>query len=307
MSKICILTFLFACYLNLNQKFPAASREQFSTKIDTSGNYTDTTSGINLEMVFIKGGAYTMGSPTNEFERDDDETQRVVTVNEFYIGKYEVTLAQFKAFIVDTGYKTDAEKKGYCSIDKKNSIVSEKIFSVNWKYDAKGNIRTQSELNHPVIYISFNDAKAYCDWLSMKTGKIYSLPTAAEWEYACRAGTTTPFNTGENLTTSQANIFSNNSVIGYSTGGYREKTMQVGSFAPNAWGLYDMHGNISEWCSDCYHSDTSGLHTNVDGTTSGFRGGNANSYPKWCRSAHIPNWGSDKPLDVLGFRVVSQQ
>jgi formylglycine-generating enzyme required for sulfatase activity len=291
----------------MNQKFPAASREQFSTKIDTSGNYTDTTSGINLEMVFIKGGTYTMGSPTNEFERFENEIQRVVTVNDFYIGKYEITLAQFNAFILDTGYKTDAEKKGYCSIDKKNSFVSEKIFGVNWKYDAKGNSRTQSELNHPVIYISFNDAKAYCDWLSIKTSKTYRLPTAAEWEYACRAGTTTPFNTGKNLTTSQANVFSNNGLSGYSTGGYREETMQVGSFAPNAWGLYDMHGNVSEWCSESYYSDTSGLYANFDGSTTGIRGGNANSYSKWCYSAHNIMWGPNKPFDASGFRVVSQQ
>lgn len=307
MTKICLLTFLFACYLNISQKIYTASNVHFSIKNDTTKNYIDTVAGINLEMVYIKGGTYTMGSPPNEFERYDGEAQRVVTVNDFYIGKYEVTLAQFKAFILDTGYKTDIEKKGYCSIDKKNSLESEKIFGVNWRYDAKGNRRTQSEFNHPVIYISFNDAKAYCDWLSIKTGKTYRLPTAAEWEYACRAGTTTPFNTGENLTTSQANIFSNNIVIGYSTGGYREQTMQVGCYAPNAWGLYDMHGNVSEWCSDCYHSDKSGLYANVDGSTSGFRGGNANSYPKWCRSAYNPHWGSDKPLHACGFRVVCQQ
>jgi len=307
MAKIYVLTFLVACYLNISQKISTASNEQFLIKIDTTKNYTDTVAGINLEMVFINGGTFTMGSPPNEFERFDGEHQRIVTVNDFYIGKYEITLAQFKAFIVDTGYKTDTEKKGYCSIDKKGSLISENIFGVNWKCDAKGNIRTQSELNHPVIFISWNDAKAYCDWLSMKTGKTYRLPTAAEWEYACRASTITPFSTGKNLTTSQANIFSNNSEIGYPTGGYREETMQVGSFAPNAWGLYDMHGNVSEWCSDFYHSDTAGLYTNVDGTTSGFKGGNTNSYPKWCRSAYNPHWGSDKPLHVLGFRVVSQQ
>jgi formylglycine-generating enzyme required for sulfatase activity len=307
MRRICLLTFLFVSYLSLTHKFSASSFELSPKGIDTSFNFTDTVSGVSLEMVYIKGGTYTMGSPPNEFERYDNEAQQIVTVKDFYIGKYEITLAQFKAFIVDTGYKTDAEKKGYCSILKKSSFESEKIYGVNWKYDAKGNIRTQSELNHPVIYVSWNDAKAYCDWLSMKTGKTYRLPTAAEWEYACRAGTTTPFNTGRNLTTSQANIFSNNSVSGNSFAGYREETMQVGSFAPNAWGLYDMHGNVSEWCSDCYHSDSLGLHTNFDGSTSGLRGGSANSYTKWCRSAHNSIWGPGKPTNDSGFRVVSQQ
>lgn len=307
MTKICVFTFLFVSYLCLTHKFSASSFELSPNDIDTSLNFTDTVSGVSLEMVYIKGGTYTMGSPPNEFERFDNETQRVVTVDDFYIGKYEVTLAQFKAFIVDTGYKTDADKKGYCTINKKGSSQLEKIFGVNWKYDAKGNIRSQSELNHPVIWISWNDAKAYCDWLSMKTGKTYRLPTGAEWEYACRAGTTTPFNTGENLTASQANIFSNNSVSGKQFGGYREETKQVGSFAPNAWGLYDMHGNVSEWCSECYYSDTSGLYTNFDGSTTGIRGGNANNYPKWCRSANNPLWGPDKPTHVSGFRVVCQE
>lgn len=270
---------------------------------DQNKNYTDTILGINLEMVFIKGGTYTMGSPPNEIDRYDNETQRVVSVDDFYIGKYEITVSQFRAFIVDAGYKTDAEKVGYCYVLKKESFEKEKIYGLNWKYDTQGNIQTQSKFNHPVIYVSWNDAKAYCDWLSIKTGKAYRLPTAAEWEYACRAGTTTPFNTGKDLKTSQANFFSGS---GHPTGGYREETMPVGSFAPNAWGLYDMHGNVSEWCSECYNSYTSGLETDRNGVTSGCRGGNASSYKKWCRSAFNGISTPNNPGYAMGFRVVCQ-
>ncbi len=304
MTKIFVLTFLVACYLNISQKISTTSNQQFQIKIDTTKNYTDTVAGINLEMVYIKGGTYTMGSPPNEFERFDNETQRVVTVNDFYIGKYEITLAQFRAFIIDTGYKTDAEKVGYCYALKKDSFEKEKIYGLNWKYDTQGNIRTQSKFNHPVIYVSWNDAQAYCDWLSLKTGKSYRLPTAAEWEYACRAGTTTPFNTGKILKTSQANYFSG---TGHPTGGYRKESMQVGSFPPNAWGLYDMHGNVSEWCSESYNSYPSGLETRSGGASSGIRGGNASSYAKWCRSAFNGISNPDSPCYEAGFRVLCQE
>ena len=307
MRRICLLTFLFVSYLSLTHKFSASSFELSPNDIDTSLNFTDTVSGVSLEMVYIKGGTYTMGSPPNEVNRYDNETQRVVSVHDFYIGKYEVTLKQFKAFIVDTGYKTDAEKVGYCYVLKKDSFEKEKIYGLNWKYDTQGNIRTQSKFNHPVIYVSWNDAQAYCDWLSLKTGKSYRLPTAAEWEYACRAGTTTPFNTGRTISTSQANYFSNNDVGGYPTGGYREETMPVGSFYPNTWGLYDMHGNVSEWCSECYNSYPSGLETRQSAATSGQRGGNANSYAKWCRSAYNGISNPDYRSNEVGFRIVCQQ
>ncbi len=110
-----------------------------------------------------------------------------------------------------------------------------------------GNERSVGEYNHPVLHVSLNDALAYCEWLSKKSDKIFRLPTEAEWEYAFHAGTTTSFNTGENLTTEQANYNGNFPYENNLKEPYRKNTVAVDSFAPNAWGLYIMHGYIYEW------------------------------------------------------------
>ena len=125
---------------------------------------------------------------------------------------------------------------------------------INWRHDTAGKERPASQYNHPVVHVSWNDAVAYCEWRSAKEGKTYRLPTEAEWEYACRAGskTTTPFNTGGNLTTAQANYDGNYPYGKNSKGQFRGTTVAVNRFAPNAWGLYNMHGNVWEWCSDWY-------------------------------------------------------
>ena len=145
---------------------------------------------INIEMVFVKGGTFQMGCTREQSDCNKDEKPvHTVTVDDFYIGRYEVTVAQFKKFIEVTNYKTDAEKKGYSYIldgDWKNKN------GVDWRCDVKGNIRSADEYNHPVIHVSWNDAVAYCRWLSKETGEHYRLPTEAEWEYAARGGSLSP-------------------------------------------------------------------------------------------------------------------
>jgi len=143
------------------------------------------------------------------------------------------------------------------------------------------------------------------------SGKTYRLPTEAEWEYACRAGSTTPFHTGNNLTTDQANYDGNYPYNGNAEGVYRKKTLEAGSLTRNAWGLHDMHGNVWEWCSDWYGNYPSGTQTNPQGPRSGsdrvFRGGSWHYGARHCRSAYRNTGTPANQKFNLGFRLVSSQ
>lgn len=290
-----------------------------------SQNYTESSSGVNIDMVFIKGGTFNMGSPSSEVDRGDDEYQHSVTLSDFYMGKYEVTVSQFKKFIDETGKQTDADKNGWSYIWNGSELKLKE--GVNWKCDIKGEVYSGnlSDNNYPVIHVSWNDAVAYCEWLSKKCEKTYRLPTEAEWEYACRnvastlrdhsvqnaSDVSTPFNTGSNLTTSQANYNGNYPYNGHSKGTYMEKTMLVGSYSPNAMGLYDMNGNVCEWCSDWYSVDyyTSSPRKNPKGPNIAllyhvYRGGSWNDYAQSCRSAARNFSNPDAHSPDLGFRLV---
>jgi len=198
--------------------------------------------------VLIRGGEFTMGSPASEANRQSDETQHQVRLSDFLMSKYAVTVAEFRRFVEASGYQTDADNTGFSVIICNCEVNAGK--GVNWRCGVSGSVRPQSEENHPVVHVSWNDAVAYCKWLSKKTGKQFRLPTEAEREYACRAGSTTPFNTGDSLTTDQANYGSNCSNNNNLTGVFPQNTVAVNSFLPNVWGLYNMHGNVWEWCSD---------------------------------------------------------
>jgi formylglycine-generating enzyme required for sulfatase activity len=241
-------------------------------------------------MVYIQGGTFTMGSPASEKDRYDDETQHQVTISKgFWMGKYEVTQKEWVA-----------------------------VMGSNPSY-FKGD-------NLPVENVSWYDAIDYCNKRSVKEGLTaaytrngdnvtwnqnangYRLPTEAEWEYACRAGTTAPFSTGGNITTDQANYDGNNPYNGNAKGTYREKTWPVGSGAANSWGLYDMHGNVYEWCWDWYGSYASGSQTDPTGAVSGnyrvLRGGGWSYGALGLRSASRDgSTPSDRVSDV-GFRFV---
>jgi formylglycine-generating enzyme required for sulfatase activity len=225
----------------------------------------------------VLGGKFEMGSPADEVGRHDDETQHEVKLRTFYMSKHELTVGEFRKFVEATRYSVDSR-------------------SLN------------GQENHPVVYVSWNDAVAYCEWLTRTTGKRYRLPTEAEWEYACRAWTTTSFNTGTSLTTDQANYNGNFPYIGNQRGKYRQTTVQGDFFAPNALGLYNMHGNVLEWCSDQYGTYPSETVKNPVGPSSGsqrvVRGGMWGDDAVDCRSAIRCSFIPARRGSDVGFRLV---
>jgi formylglycine-generating enzyme required for sulfatase activity len=242
-------------------------------------------------MVFINGGTFTMGSFAQEPGRDFDEMLHQVTVNSFYMCEYEVTQREYKRLM-----------KSNPSNFKGNNLPVE---SVSW-YEALNycNTRSLREGLTPVYTIS---GIGGMDIMMNTNANGYRLPTEAEWEYACRAGTTTPFSTGYNITTDQANYDGNFPYSDNETGTFLETTSPVGRFAANDWGLYDMHGNVFEWCWDLYDNYLevqARLPESILGAFRVIRGGSWVNGAETLRSAYrgifIPDDGNER----IGFRVV---
>jgi formylglycine-generating enzyme required for sulfatase activity len=230
---------------------------------------------IDKDMVGIPVGEFLMGSPGEEAERSDNEIQHKVKVGAFLISRYQVSNWLYEQF--DPHHKQ--RRAQYSEAD-----------------------------TQPVIYVNWYEAVIFSRWLGCR------LPTEAEWEYACRAGTTTPFYTGENLTTDQANYDGNYPYRNYPKGKYLKKTTPVGSYPPNVWGLYDMHGNVWEWCLDWYDGNyydkcrNQGMVENPEGPETGsyrvLRGGSWDCYARNCRSAYRFNYDPVIRDGIIGFRLV---
>ncbi len=239
-----------------------------------------------INMVAIEGGTFTMGSLPNEKRREDNqEPQRLVTVKAFWMGMYTVTQAQWKAVAARS------------KVDQDLALDPSKF---------KGG-------NLPVEQVFWQDAQEFCARLSEKTGRKYRLPSEAEWEYACRAGTTTPFHFGETITTNLVNYNGTYIYAAEPKGENRQRTTDVGSFPPNAFGLYDMHGNIWEWCLDHWHENYQGAPTDGSAWTTGgdsktpvLRGGCLDSDPGSCRSAVRGRFNPVIEVHNFGFRVVCE-
>jgi formylglycine-generating enzyme required for sulfatase activity len=243
----------------------------------------DLGNGVILEMVAIPGGTFIMGSPENEEDRSSDESpQHQVTVPSFFMGKYPVTQKQWRAVAA----------LGKVNID----LESDPSYF-------KGD-------NLPVERVSWNDAQEFCARLSRMANKTYRLPAEAEWEYACRGGTTTPFYCGETISTDLANYNGNYTYGQGQKGQYREKTTEVGIFPANPFGLYDMCGNVWEWCEDKWHETY--INAPIDGNAWTslsselrlLRGGSWVYYPRLCRSAYRLNFSPDYSNNRNGFRLV---
>ncbi len=232
------------------------------------------------EMVAIPAGRFAMGSPSNEPQRRDNEgQQRQVSVSAFAQGKYAVTFAEWDACVADGGCSHRPGDQGW----------------------GRG--------TRPVINVSWNDAQEYVQWLSRKTGEDYRLASESEWEYAARSGATTRFNTGDCITTSQANFAGPTPAQGCPRGEYRQRTVPVGSFAPNAFGLYDMHGNVWEWVQDCWNANYNGAPTDGSAWMRGNcnravrRGGSWSTGGGGLRSANRTYGPRGHRISHLGFRV----
>jgi len=228
----------------------------------------------SIDWVTIPAGSFTMGSPESEIDRSNNETQHQVTLSAFMISKYEVTFEQYDLFCDATG--------------------REKPSDAGW---GRG--------DRPVINVSWEDAMAFAAWMGCR------LPTEAEWEYAARGGTTTPFNTGNNLTTSQANYDGRSPYNKNAKGEFRRKTLPVGSFEANGYGLFDMHGNVWEWCIDLYGNYSLLGQTNPEGASSGKfhvrRGGGWNDIARRCRVVYRDNCPPTYSDYSIGIRLVNSK
>lgn len=241
------------------------------------GNYQ------TLAMVSIRGGRFTMGASSKEKASSDRERPlHRVKVDSFLIGKYPVTQAQWR-------------------IVAKLPQIKRELFGEPSHF--KGD-------NRPVECVSWLDAVEFCDRLFIYTGKSYRLPSEAEWEYACRGNSQTPFAYGETLTKELADYASSYSYASEKTIPYRKETVNIGNFMPNAFGVYDLHGNVREWCADHWHETYHGAPShstawNKEGVTEWrtLRGGSWANKPSHCRSAHRSGYRADSLNRAIGFRV----
>ena len=259
-----------------------------------------------LKMVWVEGGTFTMGCTSEQGGdcKDDERPVHNVELDGYYMGETEVTVGLFRQFVNQTGYKTDAEKKGWAWdwLKKNGEWKWDTLYDANWKCTHRGAVRKKTEDDHPVVFVSWNDAQEFCKWLSQQTGKKFRLPTEAEWEYAARGGAL-----------SMGYRYSGGDDIGkvayyYDNGG--SGTHSVRGKVSNELGLYDMSGNVWEWCGDRY-DNYGGSQRNPQGGATGsirvVRGGGWGYDAKNCR---VSNRDFNDPLYnncYIGFRLVMCQ
>ena len=274
--------------------------------------------GVTMKVVLIPAGRFLMGaSGKNKIAIAAEKPLHTVTISPgapgFYLGRCEVTRGQFAAFVAETGYRTQAEKEKLSWAWKGMTKPPRRAAGLSWR---KAGFPQTDE--HPVVHVSWNDAKAFCDWLTRRTGEQAALPTEAQWEYACRAGTDTIFPWGDdpdrgrgwgNMADKSAKAkFPGWVVSPWSDG--QVFTAPVGQYRPNAFGLHDMTGNVAEWCWDFYGKryyshpasaldpwgPPSGQYLIARGGCWGWPAAN-------CRSAGRGRWMAHARIDLMGFRV----
>ena len=266
-------------------------------------------------MVEIPSGCFDMGSPEDEIGRESDERRHQVCVESFRLAPHEVTVAQFERFVAASGYRTEAERAGG---DSKGCESFDRDDSANpwgqrdWASWRKPNRYQPNDATHPVSCVSWNDAQSYIDWLNQETGHAFRLPTEAEWEYAARAGTPTARfwdATPNAVPCRNANAADRGQgwEFGFDCDDGHEWVAPVGRFAPNAWGLYDMLGNVWEWTCSEYDADYQGVErlcapSEID-LPRVMRGGAWNSGPALVRAAYRNRNFPETRYVFVGFRL----
>jgi formylglycine-generating enzyme required for sulfatase activity len=268
-------------------KVEAHDERQFSvevTRATTAPPGREFTNTLGMKLVRLEPGTFPMGSPETDKDardRDNEKPQHEVEITRpFYMAVHTVTVGQFRQFVEDKKYRTEAERAGDAS---------------TWKMPG-----WEQTDRYPVVCVSWNDALAFCEWLSQKEGRTYELPLEAEWEYACRAGTRTRYFFGDDAGKLREYAWYGENA--------NEKAHEVGTKKPNDWGLYDMHGNVNQWCIDGkrkydkeYIKDPKGP---LDGARHVLRGGDWDDYRRYCRAACSYDTGAGYRSHVIGFRVV---
>jgi len=283
------------------------SPELFNTIKDSAS-----IASLQDKMVFIQGGKFKMGSTDADADDTDEDPIHEVTLSSFYLGKYEVTMAEFQTFVSSMRYKTVAENVGTGKLysDSVGDFIDSS--GINWRFDDHGKPRPLNEYNnYPVTQVSWDDATEYCKWLSKLTGNHYRLPTEAEWEYAAGGGnasktirTKWPGTSNEDSLRHFGNYFE----VGKDKDGY-EYTSPIGKFRPNSLGLYDMAGNVWEWCNDLKGKYNEYHEENPPGPKVGssnemvMRGGSWKQIPKRCRTAARGNQDKEFRRSNIGFRL----
>jgi formylglycine-generating enzyme required for sulfatase activity/serine/threonine protein kinase len=249
------------------------------------------------EMVPVDGGDFKMGSDRPNAS-EEERPVHTVAVGSFSIGKYEVTIDQFRQFVNETGYKTDAEQGGWSTIFKDNkwSAPNSDKNAVNWRYDIAGNLVDSNIKNVPVVHVSWNDAMKYCEWLSAKQNAKYTLPSEEQWEYAAKGG-----KLGRSYLFSGGNDLNE---VGWYGGNSGKKLHPVGEKKPNELGVFDMSGNVMEWCNSSFSRYAS---TSTQATSQSkdkiLRGGSWFYEDEWC-SASFRRWlPANMRGGAVGFRV----
>lgn len=256
LHRLCLLPAPLSLIFAISHASPTAAQEPVSpgTAADMKP-YTETIPGtsVKFDMVPIPGGVFTMGSPEDEENRSEDEgPTHKVELAPFWMGKHEVTWDEYDEFAFSMDLKRKAREKVDLAAQPESEKGADAVSRPTPPYaDETFGL---GRAGQPVICITHHSAMEYCRWLSTKTGKTYRLPTEAEWEYACRAGTTTAysFGAGTDEIDDYAWYVEN-----------AEKPQKVGLKKPNPWGLHDMHGNVSEWCLDHYEADLYSKFTDV--------------------------------------------
>jgi formylglycine-generating enzyme required for sulfatase activity len=258
----------------------------------------------NIATVQIPAGTFTMGSPTSEVNHESYEIEHQVTLNAFRMSKYEITNAQYAAFLNAKSIGSNGLYAAGAYPDQALIHFSGDAWDWGLHYTAGQWVPVVSYENHPVIEVTWYGATEFATYAGGR------LPTEAEWEYACRGNTTTPFNTGNCLSDAQANytwVFPYGTCTNTITSAI-PTTKAVGTYPANAYGLHDMHGNVREWCSDWSDAYPITPQTNPTGAASGlvhiFRGGSAGSPAQHCRSAFRDGSIPGSYDNFLGFRIV---